>query len=405
MPTSPTRCFSLPPIGVGTGQAESLTSYLCRLASAHLVRPNLLLNRFFFVGQSRRPSLDGMAPSSAAYDVAAELTGRSDLWGTTLLRWREVLARPLHSRLLWCPDCYLEDMGSSTGCYNRLLWAVTSVTACPDHGEKLRSMCPWNGCGREQPPIHPLGRLGWCAYCKEALANGESNAAPRSHVERARAFASLVARSSTPGTATAKGYRENVHFLVEHLFGGSWNRASGELRVATETLGRGRNSGEVAVRLATRSTVDLADLLEGKPLSPQLQLLPTEVGRRSKVDISDSTMREHFEWARRQRVPPTFRAVAARLGIAPTTFRSRWPLETEAIVEAARAHRGGQRLLRETTLLTATTEAIEHLVAAKLPPTERAVAARLPQGAFKDPLIQRHYKTVIAQHLAGGLAA
>ena len=35
--------YSIPPIGIGTGDVEGLTSYICRLAEAHCVSPTNLL--------------------------------------------------------------------------------------------------------------------------------------------------------------------------------------------------------------------------------------------------------------------------------------------------------------------------------------------------------------------------
>jgi len=44
---TPNYFYALPPIGVGTPMVESLSSYLARLASAHLVRPSKLGQRRF----------------------------------------------------------------------------------------------------------------------------------------------------------------------------------------------------------------------------------------------------------------------------------------------------------------------------------------------------------------------
>ena len=44
LPTAPcSRFYHLAPLGVGTPQVESLSSYLCRLAEAHHLAPQVLV--------------------------------------------------------------------------------------------------------------------------------------------------------------------------------------------------------------------------------------------------------------------------------------------------------------------------------------------------------------------------
>ena len=50
LPTLPprSRLYSLAPMGIGTSQVESLTSYVMRLAEAHAVSPGTLIRQEIF---------------------------------------------------------------------------------------------------------------------------------------------------------------------------------------------------------------------------------------------------------------------------------------------------------------------------------------------------------------------
>jgi hypothetical protein len=59
------RLYNLEPIGMGTGRAESLTSYMARLAAAHSLTPAVLLGRTLTSVMDKRYWLqDGAHPGS-----------------------------------------------------------------------------------------------------------------------------------------------------------------------------------------------------------------------------------------------------------------------------------------------------------------------------------------------------
>jgi TniQ len=108
------RLYSLEPIGIGTPQTESLTSYISRLAAAHSVRVRDLvigellphMRRLHFADSSHADlfsafwrsetrALNGTC-SLARRMVHAleEKTGRRDVRFLTLLTWSDVL--PVH---------------------------------------------------------------------------------------------------------------------------------------------------------------------------------------------------------------------------------------------------------------------------------------------------------------------
>jgi len=109
-----TRLYSLEPIGIGTPQTESLTSYISRLAAAHSVRvrdlvvgellahvrcphladgPHTNLLGAFWRSETRALNSTRSLARRMVHGLE-EKTGRRDLRFLTLLTWSEVL--PVH---------------------------------------------------------------------------------------------------------------------------------------------------------------------------------------------------------------------------------------------------------------------------------------------------------------------
>jgi len=122
------RLYSLAPIGIGTVQAECLTSYLMRVAAAHCLSPGTLYQHVIYplvraesadlCKQSRPSTLEVISTIRAAYcwnganksatnlvRALERLTCVPDLHLLTWLPWEAVLSRQLllrHQRA-WCP--------------------------------------------------------------------------------------------------------------------------------------------------------------------------------------------------------------------------------------------------------------------------------------------------------------
>ena len=154
-PISPPRShlYSLPPIGIGTPDVESLTGYVARLADAHCVPlGNLIANEFgclvkqtgkqsYLHSMSQRTeALNGIGQMAREFVQALQqLTLQENLHHLTLLMWAEVLpARGLLRRIrAWCPLCYEEWRTNNLTVYEPLLWALEAIKFCPRHQQAL----------------------------------------------------------------------------------------------------------------------------------------------------------------------------------------------------------------------------------------------------------------------------
>jgi hypothetical protein len=188
-PPPRSRLYSLEPIGIGTPEVESLSSYLNRLAQAHCVTVTTLIAHELLphVGtpvpaRARRaasPSrgglrglgqlarrLYGLGRTAATWVNGLEaVTGRCDLRFLTLLTWRQVLPdRHVFSPVVrWCPVCFDAWMTTGHPLYDPLLWKLKPITTCVRHQRRLRSRC--RACQQPLTTFSGRSRPGYCSRC------------------------------------------------------------------------------------------------------------------------------------------------------------------------------------------------------------------------------------------------
>ena len=234
-PPPRSRLYHLEPIGIGTPEVESLSSYLNRLAQAHCVTVNTLIAHELLphVGTPARPGAAGLSPhpvegcagsgsrwrsGSMAWGGlrrpgstgSTGVTGRRDLRFLTLLTWRHVLPdRHLFSRLLrWCPACVEAWRTTGHPLYDPLLWKLNPITACVRHQRRLRSRC--RACQQQLTTFSGRSRPGYCSRCGAWLGTaGRRRSAARRAAERGRVAMAALGRHH-PGAVAPSGPASRV---------------------------------------------------------------------------------------------------------------------------------------------------------------------------------------------------
>ncbi|MGF6837905.1 hypothetical protein QF001_001772 [Paraburkholderia youngii] len=143
--------FGLVPEGFSGETFEDLGSYFRRLAHRHGLLPWTLAYHAIAPLICGRDSVTNGHVAEECYGLAISgltetaerwasalnaLTAREDLQLRTLLPVRTVLPRyKLVARVeRFCPACFADDERSNRPKYNRLLWMIDCVIACPIHG-------------------------------------------------------------------------------------------------------------------------------------------------------------------------------------------------------------------------------------------------------------------------------
>jgi hypothetical protein len=179
----PSKLFHVVPVGLDTGQIESLTGYIARLAQAHMITPLTLLHRGLEwfdtdqperVGEWKRKTtrlllrryINAPGTGERWVRLLTDLTRAPGLSSCTMRAFGSLfpVRGQLRSHLAWCPSCFAED----TEPYDRLLWCLPQVKACVRHRCRLVERCP--GCGSRVPVIHARSVPGLCPSCETKLS-------------------------------------------------------------------------------------------------------------------------------------------------------------------------------------------------------------------------------------------
>ena len=184
------KLYYLAPLGMGTVEVESLTSYIQRLAWAYRVNPRVLVSQEIFphlrkayyaqpdlghlgsFSRTRSMSINGTGDVARDWtEVLEQLTMRSDLRFLTLRPWADGLPAwgLLRNAPQWCPMCYEEWREQKQPVYQPLLWTLQVVRICLRHAQPLVEYCPV--CQKLQSAIASKRQLGYCTQCRTWLGN------------------------------------------------------------------------------------------------------------------------------------------------------------------------------------------------------------------------------------------
>jgi len=179
--------YALEPIGIGAAFVESLSSYVARLAEAHLVSvgdivglvlsdvPNLKGAVLSPAAKASRRgghgfrvcsyTVNGVTARALTWVQALEAaTGRHGLQYLTVFPFRHALPDHLfHRHRAWCSLCYEDWRLNSQTVYEPLLWAIKTTSHCLVHRQLLRHDCPH--CGWLLNPLGVFARPGYCERC------------------------------------------------------------------------------------------------------------------------------------------------------------------------------------------------------------------------------------------------
>ncbi|MBB5400529.1 TniQ family protein [Paraburkholderia youngii] len=267
--SSPRSAFlGLAPLGVSGDSFEDLASYFRRLGELHLMRPWTLAFRSvapMIVGMSLTSrshladscyglSMNGVTEHAAKWvEALSALTLRNDLHLRTLLPLRDIVPalKLLSQTERYCPLCYSDDECNKRPRYNRLLWSLGCVQACPIHHVLLLEV---GSLGSDEG--RPFFLPGVSRLDGSSLAGEETGPATCEQSRMARMAADLL---------------DDVHHHPD-VFAGNCNPAP-FLRFATDTL-----FGGVAMNFAQHLGVgkgELSNWMNGnvRPSLPRLLLI------------------------------------------------------------------------------------------------------------------------------------
>jgi len=235
------KLYDLSPIGLGTEQVESFSSYVIRLAAAHGVSLSLLFKTIHYEEMNAKQSCIPDASTSAmpwitvgmvrptqnTKDIVrliSHYTGRTDLRCLTLLALEKMKNRSVDlfsNTVRWCPCCFQGDIDRGSPPYFRLLWSFREVNYCHHHNVLLEEKCP--KCRSKQHGTSRRFNLSHCKKCKQPLYE-KSNPMRSDALSRDICFRDLIALVCAVSSEPELQYQPmNSVKLLEKIFDKVWS--------------------------------------------------------------------------------------------------------------------------------------------------------------------------------------
>lgn len=357
------------PIGIGTDQVESLSSYVMRLAAWHGTLPGQLLHRYLAHIAAGQPefsgrwhcnptpiyldeSMNGFGHGEAWVRVLKEFTGRSDLAALTTCGWDHVFSSR-HFRCRSQRRC-LPCLAEQKEPYHRLVWTLDSVEHCPLHGCRLVERCPT--CERCVPVVHKRSQVLACPWCAGGLlVEAQSSSGSEDEIWITREAGKLVSQSLEDSSSLRPFAGPSLRRLAKQCgikTPTSLARIAGVTKVGAWNWWNDENRPCLrhALRLSRVLGVSLSEAISPdggatRPIVPlqscqiPLALSARRSSRRHDWDQIRSVLQREIENPPEEARPLT--EIARDLEIAPRTLRAHLPEICAAIStrNCARRHR------------------------------------------------------------------
>jgi transcriptional regulator with XRE-family HTH domain len=196
---------NLQPIDINGPYVENLSSFFLRLSHLHRLSPRKIAQRFiisrcetFRATACDIPAFNGACNGAQVWTKHLEvLTGTKNLDRLSFCGLESFITQSglMARNKKWCPICHDESISAGTELYDRLLWAVASVQACPKHGIRLVEQCICNPKEKLMGMIIAQRTPGVCFKCGRLLSSDASNYIEKAddlEIQRAQLVADFI---------------------------------------------------------------------------------------------------------------------------------------------------------------------------------------------------------------------
>jgi len=414
-----TRLYVVQPLGLGTIETESLTSYVRRLAAAHVVSPSTLL-RLEVLEPHRRSagqrhqvlapvlcteSINAARRSTRILvDALEELTGVSSVRETCLLdRDRAVCFEgAFRDFRAWCPECLADGTP-----YDRLLWSFSAIKTCVRHERSLEDRCPRPRCGEPHRPWHRAASPDGCPFCGEKLDRTAGDGIHAEPAPNELVLRDLLALLLTSSAVTPDVIARGAATLLD---GRTWAEVAQMTGVSRTTLCGIRRQSlrpnvDVLLRLVVGSGESVADFLAHPARRIVTRLLPAVTSStlpRDGMLVHPSAVRERAlrdALARPEGQIPSAKHFAREHATTVDRLRKSWPDLVKALGRAFRDQERRRRAAREAQEVALVREAV--FSARRNGEASRRTVERLlgRPALFRQPHVRRAYRDALVDEL------
>jgi hypothetical protein len=355
------QLFGVAPYGFNGATREHIVSFFRRMSNAQALLPRTvafnvivplmgiptLVSADSAADECYRLNMCGMNGSAAIWiDFLNRLTSRSNLQLLTLSACRNLLSsyQLIESANRFCPACYTEDETAGRNKYDRLLWTIRCVTACPIHELRLILEPPQKG----RRPF-PFAVPGISRVDGSSLADCNTKRASKHEVDTARMIAELIDDVETnehKKSLTA----EFLRYVAHNLFDGNSAALARHLRLSKSQVHGWMHDGilpslSCLVRIATVFDCSISDVISGHTGSLRLRNdgeFPRGLfglARRSGYKTPRQKLLACLKHFMKCNPGSNAKEAANHLDVSPRYLRDYFPEQNKALVTAGRLHR------------------------------------------------------------------
>lgn len=376
-PPPPTLLYGLKPYGVGSGECESLKSYISRLADTHRVSIKLLfkhvvskqiipvnstLNNFFNYTLKNVSYIISMGKiTTDLVLLLINATGKSELVNCTLLPLKNIVSTNalIRSEELHCPACLIES-NNNGNVYGHLLWAIECVNSCPKHKINLVP----SRCGADLEDKHHNAankKILWgvCASCGSvAYLCRKDNQIKSSDIEvwKAQQLAELISCFPVASGVFSKDNLIKGLNLVTSMI------ADGKPAILARQAGINKSvlwgwlHGHFTPRLSIlldiclAASVSLVSVMKGFPIKCDSPVYEPRIAKvrmpKPTIEVRENSLRNALNV-----IPAkSLSEVSKEIGISCKTLCDKFPNLTSKIVENYKTHIATQSMERENKI-------------------------------------------------------
>lgn len=419
----PPRSFLLSPepLLMGTFQAESLASFLARVAEKNdLTLGQLLWGKVMGTHEAANPDIavlrgigsvslaEGSVSTSEAglkfAEALSRLTGHPSV---RLMNWAASTdslsrARLMRKHQAWCPQCLSEDRIP----YFRAAWDLKLVTDCHRHRLQLSQAC--THCKAVQRRYRCEGNRTNCQKCERPLSSISATKSRIQDINISRDIGALVAEV-TGGTITLSG-----ELMKTALFRWAEQKGATSVKKKARLLGMPQSlvcywrytdrqpSLQRLLELCLRNGLPILDVCRGDVEIVESASLKCEIERawtfRSLSAEEKQVLKDRLGRIAARDYPPCVEHAAKELGIARGTLES---LAPEVCKEMGKRSIDQKSLINTVRFLRFRNK-VDLCVKAKVKegkvPTRRHIAMCLSNpGILRSPIWRQYADTAIRQ--------
>lgn len=372
------KLFSIPLMGQGTAEVESLSSYVFRMAYEHGVSVGVLLSGIYQASGEDCRARHFHVAGKKGIEVLSRVNGCSkglrqvleSLTGQDLFCWPiRFLEKQVYQisteigGFRWCPECFAEMSQVDSPRYIKQIWHMNAVIHCPLHRTPLVGVCP--KCGQAQTSMRVQTHIGWCGQCGQSLAERaqplvvsdiQPSWACMSH-DLLEIFtkAAREADNSCSFRASSFFIGDLLAEFTENMTGDSSIDKDLKLMMAEYTRNRGMSWRLITLRrLAYLLNISLYDMLSANyhavrlPYKPaRLAELPEQIQPRKKVARNHKQEYQKLvTLLEQQAIPPSLKQLARRANVSVGYLEYRFPSLVRTVVESYQDYQKQQQLVR-----------------------------------------------------------